>query len=240
MEDECDSPILYSAKLTVVSNVHSQSQTQGENAMIALSQLDSLLDYPMSQVQTVNNLFPTRPTTANIVAEPRAVTSTGSTKVRTLDQILHHLSKFVINKANLMHYLDVSDMRMLIYACGERMNAKTTKGMMSDKLLQLIQLGALNQFCSALNLPAVHVNSNISAPVVKQISKGSSETQLMEPVVESFRESNTGVAQKNAPVATAAPAPAPSPVPAIPSKALFLADDPCLWTPVADGEHTLH
>lgn len=240
-EDECESPILYStnhASTVVQSQVlQSQSETQGVDAIFALSQLDSLLDQPAPRLpRTVLSFPPQGPTK---FAEGKVAQHSGVTKVRTLDQILQQLSRFFISRANLMHHLDIGDMRLLIHACGERVNSKATKAILSDKLLQLLQEGALNKYCNSLGLSALHVNHNIAAPLVRQPSQGASETQAEAPVI-SGRESTTHSTRVETTTAAALLTAAAIPPAAVQTQALFVADDPSLWAPVADGEVSPH
>lgn len=223
--------------------------------MLALSQLDSLLEYPASQLQ-IENTLPIRAAITNHAAtDARIAPKTSAPKeVRSLDQVVQQLSKFTINKVNLMHYLDASDMKLLIFAAGDRVSARATKGVMADLLLPLIQRGSLNKYCTAMNLPVLHASYNVSAPLMRQPSRGLSETQI-----ETHIETQLGInceassmqskAKQHASEPLVAPnavlpitqpiaqlsSTAPSAPTSLTPKVLFVMGDPAMWAPVCDG-----
>jgi len=213
-----------------------QTQTYQESigTLDALAGLDSMLANPVSLVNRTS-IVPAKPIPAKQITRTPSATQAGGVKVRTLDRILEKISKCNLNKYSLSAQLDVTDMRLLIHACGEVVSSKTTKTTLCDKLVHLIECGTLGKVFSSVQSLNVQSSKSLPPPVVNAQAPPTPKESLPETYAETQllqRSSSANQLQRASSVRSDTQAS---------SRAVVVAEaDTGLWAPVTDGEAPAH
>ena len=145
-DDGTESPILCSG-LKPSQHQAEISVSQNTCAFDALADLDSMLDYPMSQAQA--------PVSKPVIQLPartvhQSQTANAHSKVRSLDQVVLRMPTGSITSSSLSANLDLMDMRLLIHACGEKIGGSLTKPVYCARLLALHENGSLSKICNMM------------------------------------------------------------------------------------------
>lgn len=201
-----------------------QAYSQNIATLDALAGLDSMLASPIPLVNR-SSIVPTKAATAKQIVRTSSATQAG-VRVRTLDRILEKIPKQNVSKITLGAQLDVTDMKLLIHACGELVPSKTTKGSLCDKLLYLIESGTLGKVFSCLQRIGVQSNITQVPPTLKE----SLPETTIEPQPPSINQLQRASSVRSETQATQSS-----------SRAVLVAEaDPNQWAPVTDRKSILY
>lgn len=207
-----------------------QAYSQNIATLDALAGLDSMLASPIPMVNRTS-IVPTKPATAKQIVRTSSTTQAG-VRVRTLDRIMEKIPKQNISKITLGAQLDVTDMKLLIHACGELVPSKTTKGSLCDKLLYLIESGTLGKVFSCLQRIGVQSNITQVPPTLKE-SLPETTIEPQPPSTNQLQRASSVRSETQATQATQATQSS--------SRAVLVAEaDPSQWAPVTDRKSILY